>query len=411
MTIQASTAFDEIDTRTSGEREAVAVAEERAIVVWRGDRLPYRLVPMRIAEISGRAARNALAAAHQEATEAINPLRERWYAARVEAARDLGFDDLAALHDASAAVRLDDQAVEAQRFLFESETVYFAALRRYLALVDIELGDATEADLAHILRGAGFAAWFDRRDLPRIVARIAGDLGLTLPDGLALPDVGGSTAFSSALGNLGVALAADAAGTAADEESPMARAYGLLFERLLLDDAWLEGRLGVPAEEVPVVADFLAFSALYRLRHDAALLLYGLRLHRGAAAPLARAYYSGMIGLLTGATAPESDYLAQLGAGFHGATSLRASNLAGGLRTWLEARHGAAWWREPAAGTSLRDLWSRRSTWDAGDVVAHLGYNAVDWRPVLRQIRTQLIGEMSGYGGPNITTRAGTRKV
>ena len=45
------------------------------------------------------------------------------------------------------------------------------------------------------------------------------------------------------------------------------------------------------------------------------------------------------------------------------------------------------------------------------DVLAQLGYDALDWRPVLRQIRTRLIGEMSGYGGPNITTRAGTRKV
>jgi hypothetical protein len=44
-------------------------------------------------------------------------------------------------------------------------------------------------------------------------------------------------------------------------------------------------------------------------------------------------------------------------------------------------------------------------------VVAHLGYDSLDWRPVLRKIRTQLIGEMSGYGGPNITTRAGTRKI
>jgi hypothetical protein len=45
------------------------------------------------------------------------------------------------------------------------------------------------------------------------------------------------------------------------------------------------------------------------------------------------------------------------------------------------------------------------------DALAYLGYDALDWRPVLRQIRTRLIGEMSGYGGPNITTRAGTRKV
>jgi hypothetical protein len=47
----------------------------------------------------------------------------------------------------------------------------------------------------------------------------------------------------------------------------------------------------------------------------------------------------------------------------------------------------------------------------AEDVVGALGYDHLDWRPVLRQIRAQLIGEMSGYGGPNITTRAGSRKV
>ena len=93
------------------------------------------------------------------------------------------------------------------------------------------------------------------------------------------------------------------------------------------------------------------------------------------------------------------------------AAALGASDLAGGLRTWLEARHGRGWWRDPAAGASLQELWSHGSGWSARDVVAHLGYNAVDWRPVLRQVRTQLIGEMSGYGGPNITTRAGTRKV
>jgi len=49
--------------------------------------------------------------------------------------------------------------------------------------------------------------------------------------------------------------------------------------------------------------------------------------------------------------------------------------------------------------------------WSAEQVVAHLGYDSLDWRPVVRQIRAKLVGEMSGYGGPNITTRAGTRKV
>ena len=62
----------------------------------------------------------------------------------------------------------------------------------------------------------------------------------------------------------------------------------------------------------------------------------------------------------------------------------------------------------PAAGELAAAVASAPSTTDA---LAQLGYDALDWRPVLRQIRTRLIGEMSGYGGPNITTRAGTRKV
>jgi hypothetical protein len=85
--------------------------------------------------------------------------------------------------------------------------------------------------------------------------------------------------------------------------------------------------------------------------------------------------------------------------------------LEGSLNAWFRSRYVDAWWRSPAAGDALRRSWARGQEWTAEQVVAHLGYDRLDWRPVLRQIRTLLIGEMSGYGGPNITTRAGTRKV
>jgi hypothetical protein len=408
MTIQPANPVAELATRSVSERDAIDAAEANAVVIWRGDRLPYRSVPERIAQISGRAARNALAAAHQEATEAINPLREVWYAARLRAAREMGFDDLVALHEAAAPYHLDEVVVEAQTFLFESETVYFAALRRYLALIDIELGDATEADLSYILRGAGYASWFEGRDLPQLTQRVAADLGTESSS--ELPDAGGHVAYASALREAGRRIAAGDASASADPA--VDEGFGVLFERLLLDGAWLEDRLGVPESEIPVVADFLAFTTLHALRRDAAQVIYALRLHRGAEARLARAYYSGTIGLITGAAAPESDYLARLGdgLGFDSANALRASDLAGTLRVALEAAHGRDWWRQPAALPTLRDA-RARGAHDARDVVAHLGYNALDWRPVLRQVRTQLIGEMSGYGGPNITTRAGTRKV
>ncbi|MEO8509685.1 MAG: hypothetical protein ABI534_00415 [Chloroflexota bacterium] len=409
MTMQLADATAELDVRSADERAAIEAAEASAIVIWRGDRLAYRDVPARIEAIPGRAARNALSDAYQEAVAAINPLRERWYGARVAAARQLGFDDVAALHEATSGYRLDELAAEVQRFVFESETVYFAALRRYLALIDIELGDASEADVAYILRGAGFSAWFDVRDLPRITERLAADLALSAPAETSTSDAG-YAAYAASLRQLGTTLAAaGAGGRVADPALP--EGAGLLFERLLLSDSWLEHGLGIPDEEVPVVADFLAFGALYRLRREAAMLFYEQRLHRGEEATLARAYYSGTIGLLTGTLAPESDYLAGIGDGFKSATGFRASSLAGALRTAVEAKHGLGWWREPAAGEMLHQVLGNGAALRADDVVAQLGYNRLDWRPVLRQLRTQLIGEMSGYGGPNITTRAGTRKV
>ena len=91
-------------------------------------------------------------------------------------------------------------------------------------------------------------------------------------------------------------------------------------------------------------------------------------------------------------------------------------------------RYLRAWLFEATVSSALRDRYGwpggdpRRRSIPAGHLARRtgtigggrgcpLGYDHLDWRPVLRQIRAQLIGEMSGYGGPNITTRAGSRKV
>jgi hypothetical protein len=95
----------------------------------------------------------------------------------------------------------------------------------------------------------------------------------------------------------------------------------------------------------------------------------------------------------------------------YAASYLRCFMLAASLTDHLRAHHGDAWWKTTSAGETLRRAWRRGQAWNAEQVVAHLGYDSLDWRPVVRQIRAKLIGEMSGYGGPNITTRAGTRKV
>jgi hypothetical protein len=85
--------------------------------------------------------------------------------------------------------------------------------------------------------------------------------------------------------------------------------------------------------------------------------------------------------------------------------------LEGSIVAHLRTVHGPGWWQSPSAGQELIGLWREGQRPSGEDVLARVGYDAFDWRPVLLQIRERLIGELSGYGGPNITTRAGTRKV
>jgi hypothetical protein len=184
-----------------------------------------------------------------------------------------------------------------------------------------------------------------------------------------------------------------------------------LFKSLMSEPDWLAGELRMPRDVVASWIDYAAFLKLFMIRRYAAKLLYELRLHGGGEWTVHRAEYAGLLGLLTGVRTPDSRFLADVDDGLYAARYLRAWQFEASVGSALRDRFGTAWWRNREAGDFLRGLWRGGLGPSAEDVVASLGYDHLDWRPVLRQIRAQLIGEMSGYGGPNITTRAGSRKV
>ena len=362
----------------------IAASAGAAIVLWRGEALPFAEVPERIGAISGRGERDLLYGAYRQALEALNPLYRERLAAWASAG-DLAGTAAAAGPDARAL------ATDLERLVLHGETPYYASLRRYLALIGIEQGDATIADLWHVARGTAWAHWFGDREVRGAVAAAGREAGeMTGPGGWR-----GAEAM----------LAGDSIAGGTTPGDAVSAAYATLAG----SPEWLREEVGIGSAEVAAFADFAAFVRLWRLRHDIAMLQYELRLFAGAVDPaLSRAYYSGILGHMIGVAVPEEAYLAEVPAPFASVRRLEVALLAGQLIEALEARHGNAWWREPAAGELARAVASAPSTTDA---LAQLGYDALDWRPVLRQIRTRLIGEMSGYGGPNITTRAGTRKV
>lgn len=429
-----------------GFTQQLTMAEAQATIIWRGERIPYREVPIRIERISDRGERNGLQASYLEAVDAINPLRVSRLEAMRDAAAELGFHGevtlAAELHDIDVVAL----AADLRQFLVESETVHYAALRRYLAEIDIEQGDGSTADLAHLLRGSAWDAWFEPRRMMSVVDATLRGMGIDLG---ALPNVtldledrphkssrafaiairvpadvrmvlrlrGGHDDYQTTLHQLGHVLhyahveprLAPAWKHLGD--SSVSEAYAFLLQHLVLEPAWLAEHLRMSDTEIAVWVDFAAFRKLFTLRRYVGKLLYELRLHREGDGSVGRAYYAGLLGLLTGVRTPEEPYLADLDDHFYSARYLRAWMLEGALAASMRTQFGEAWWRSPEAGETLRRSWSRGQEWSAEQVVAHLGYDRLDWRPVLRQIRTLLIGEMSGYGGPNITTRAGTRKV
>ena len=366
---------------------AVAAAERDAVVIRRGEHLPFEELPARIARTDGRGERDGLYAGWIDALEAINPQYEARLAHWREAARASGSEDLAVA--LAAGRNLEELSLDLERLAIHSETVYYAALRRYLALIDIEQGDATVADLWHVVRGAAWGHWFGERELDRAAAQA------------------GREVASDAHGEGWGSAESGMAGEDADRATPsgaVAEVYGSLAG----DPGWLRGALRMDPDEIASFADFVAFVRLWRLRRSLAVAQYELRLYRSDDPPLQRAYFSGIVGHATGVDVPEAAYLHDVGRPFSSVADLERTMLAGAVASRVEHRFGPEWWVDEEARALLAELADAPSTEDA---LARLGYDGLDWRPVMRQIRTRLIGEMSGYGGPNITTRAGTRKV
>ena len=356
----------------------IADAEASAVVMWRGEPLPFEAVPAVLATTSGRGERDLLFNAYREALDALAPLRRR------------RLDAWTAHPDSAAATEASALATDLEQFALHSETPYYAALRRYLALIDIEQGDATIADLWHAAQGTAWAHWFGDREIRRAVDVVGRPVEAT--DALG----GWRDAEASLVGATRHTSVPEAAASAA---------YGTLAG----SPVWAGQEIGIAAGERAALADFAAFVRVWRVRHDVAMLQYELRLLAGPADPaLSRAYYAGIVGHMIGVNVPEEGYLNEVPAPYASVRRLQVAMLAAQLVEVLERAYGTAWWRDAGSAELVARVQSSESTADA---LAHLGYDGLDWRPVLRQIRTRLIGEMSGYGEPNITTRAGTRKV
>ena len=270
------------------------------------------------------------------------------------------------------------------------ETPYFAALRRYLALIEIEQGDAAEADLWYVSAAAAGRSGSARATSSR--ARGPSARGARRPT----PSTDGELSEPELAAN-------GATSDRAPRWSPSA--YRVTWSApgvAAASSAWRSDRCA------PRSSTSRLRAPLRIVRRCAACSPTSSASSRRRTPRSQRAYYSGIVGHVDRRGDRGGGYLAGRNAVRIGERPARPPSGRACSSSRSRAARDALVGDPRGVGGSSSGSAPRRPQ---ADVLAELGYDALDWRPVLRQIRTRLIGEMSGYGGPNITTRAGTRKV
>jgi hypothetical protein len=221
----------------------------------------------------------------------------------------------------------------------------------------------------------------DDKDLPQKNPRSLA-LAVKVPDDvrLSVRPAAGARAQGTLLHELGHALHYTFARQSQFELTRLGddtayEAEALLFEDLLVDPVWLQERTGLSGDRL---ADYLSSTSafkLYRLRLQAARLLYEVQLHRadrGEAPALYAAIFGRALGIALD-TDERARFAVEQEDFYASADALRAAFLAGQLQAQLKARFGPSWWHQADAGQFLKQLWAPANSITAIELAKQLG--------------------------------------
>lgn len=294
------------------ESDGLATAEVRATVPWDGREIPYRYVPVLMANEDDRPRRDALDAARSEVmAREITPRAAEIWKRLYATARELGYDGYISL--CRDIKRIDFTALDGRMnaFLSATASIYENHLQTALAAHNLVSGGAKKHDLGIVFRAKAYDRFFPAdKAVPALRATLAG-LGFDLDEEkaviidaekrekksprafcapirvgeevrLVIAPHGGRDDYDSLLHEAGHAMHFARTAEKAFEyrrlgDNSVTEAFAFLFHYLTTDPMWLRDTLGM---DEPQYTRFALFSKLYMLRRYGAKLSYELDLHR-----------------------------------------------------------------------------------------------------------------------------------
>jgi len=400
--------------------ERHAAQESAANVEWDERPVPYRNVPILIANEADAVRRHALEERYLETQATFNPVLEEREKRLQRLARGFQYPGYVELYDDLRGFHLAELTQSMQQFIAATDELYLAALDTYLSEMHILRDDARKCDLARIFRGTQFDLWFPGERLLPSLHETLRDMDILLEDQLNIHldtadrPLKSPRAFCSAIrAPEDVRLVVKPTGGVVDYEALLHEAghaehfgnidrtlpfayrrlgdasvtegYAFLIQHLNNDRLWLDRHLGFA--QADSFLQLAGFHRLYFLRRYGTKLQYEQELHRadepGDVAPLYDDLFTRNLGVGYG---PES-YLADVDGGFYAAAYVRAWIFEAQMRRYLQREFDDQWFRNPKAGKFLIELWREGQKHPVETLAGFMGYDGLDPTYVMEDIR------------------------
>jgi len=400
-----------IDYQTRHLSETIIQAESKASVEWRGTPLPYRSISPAMIRARSRQERLAL---HDLAVkvrmEQLNPLRANVAVKTFEIVRSFGFTNYVELCGFVQRRDFNQLAAQLAPFLSRSEDVYFNYLDEFLTkYAGIGRREATVPDLASLRRVPDYDGHFPKNNLLQVLRETWAGLGFPLeqtniqldldnrPNKIARPCVsavdmpvdvrlticptGGYSDYVDLFHESGHAQHFVHVQPGLDFEYKywgdrgFTEGMAYLFQHVTYNPDWLNKKMNF--QDHRGFRKFNALTNLHHLRRLVSKFLYEKGLFEAESVKGAPARFSEVMSRGTGVYYTPDTYL-DMDSELYAAGYSRARLFECQLRLHLEQRFGMDWWRKPACGDLLRDLWRDGRRNRAEDVLAELGLGGFD---------------------------------
>jgi len=164
--------------------------------------------------------------------------------------------------------------------------------------------------------------------------------------------------------------------------------WAMLMEHLVQNAAWLNRRLDVPRPGEFVAEG--AVSLLYLVRRYCAKLIYEIELHEAEDPFPLRKRYVELLADALKIEPSETDYLADVDAGFYVTDYVRAWAFEAQLEQFFREKFGSTWFAQRSAGSLLRELWGEGQRLTADELLKELTSAEIELEAVTEHVREAL---------------------